>query len=194
MKDIDIKDLSVEDFIELKKQMDEAENDTTPYAVVDNDEISVVGDPNNTELEKHDYVMGFLYPNTDEWRKQIFKNGDTIINETPNYIMVKRMYEDVWVPPRIFTNVQTSVIELLQFFNVVMDDGEIRDMEVDEMLEALKLLKPEMVEAMCHVMATVLRIPYEEEEYMSQIYCMRALVQLAAQFPEVFNGADFFSE
>ena len=61
IKDL-MKDITYEEFVEMKKKMDEAEEDTTPYAITDGDEISVVGDPNKTEIKKNDYVILFAYP------------------------------------------------------------------------------------------------------------------------------------
>ena len=51
IKDL-MKDITYEEFVEMKKKMDEAEEDTTPYAITDGDEISVVGDPNKTEIKQ----------------------------------------------------------------------------------------------------------------------------------------------
>lgn len=198
MADIDIKDMlkdiTYEDFIEMKKKMDEAENDTTPYAIVDDDEVSVVGDVNKTEVVKQDYVIQFAYPNTPQWKQRLESEGVKILKETPNYIGVERHYKDVWVPPRVYTAVQTAFGELYQFFNVVMEDGTIRDLNEEEIVQAIRMLSQEMMESMCHAVATVLRIPQAEEQCMLPTMTMAAVIRMIQDFPEIVNGMDFFTD
>ena len=192
IKDL-MKDITYEEFVEMKKKMDGAEEDTTPYAVTDGDEISVVGDVNKTEITKHDYVIQFAYPNTPQWKERLKSEGVEIMKETPNYLGVERTYKDVWVPPRVYTAVQTAFAELYQFFNVVMEDGTVRDLTNDEIIEAIRMLSQEMMESMCHAVATVLRIPQNEEACMLPTMTMTAVVRMIQDFPEIINGMDFFT-
>ena len=104
IKDL-MKDITYEEFVEMKKKMDEAEEDTTPYAITDGDEISVVGDVNKTEIKKSDYVILFAYPQKPQWKERLKSEGVSIKAETPNYIVVEKTYKDVWVPPRVYTSV-----------------------------------------------------------------------------------------
>lgn len=193
IKDL-MKDITYEEFVEMKKKMDEAEEDTTPYAITDGDEISVVGDPNKTEITKYDYVIMFAYPQRPQWKERLESEGVEIKQETPNYIIVKKTYKDVWVPPRVYTAVQTAFAELYQFFNVVLKDGTIRDLTDEEIVEALRMLPQEVTDAMSHVVATVLRIPQSEEEYMVQTTIIGAVIKMIHDFPEIINGMDFFTE
>lgn len=185
-------ELSLEEFMAIKEHMDEAENDETPYAAVKYNQIHIVGDPNKTEVKKKDFVIQFAYPNTEAWRKQI--KEEEIFNETPNYIGVERHFEDVWVPPRVQTAVMTAFTELYAFFTIVMENGEVRDMELDEIKMALRELNQEAVEAMCHAVATVLRINPREEDFMLTTSTATCLIQMIDAFPEIINGMDFFSE
>lgn len=188
------KNITYEEFVELKKRMDEAENDTTPYAIVDDGDISVVGDVNKTEITKHDYVIQFAYPNTKAWKDRLESEGVKILKETPNYIGVERTYKDVWVAPRVYTAVQTAFAELYQFFNVVMEDGTIRDLTDEEIIQAIRMLSQDMMESMCHAVATVLRIPQQEEACMLPTMTMAAVVRMIQDFPEILNGMDFFTD
>ena len=114
--------------------------------------------------------------------------------ETPNYIVVEKTYKDVWVPPRVYTAVQTAFAELYQFFNVIMEDGSIRDLTDTEIVEALRMLPQEMMESMYHVVATVLRIPQSDEEFMLQTSTTGAVLKMIQDFPEIINGMDFFTD
>lgn len=193
---MDISKMTVEEFIAMKKAMDEAENDDTPYAIMDtaNDELQIVGDPNKTELKKYEYKIQFAYPNTEKWEKVLDDADVKVLKKTDNYLGVERTYKDVWVPPRSYMAVQTSFAELYQFMNVVSDDGEIRDLTDDEIIVALRMLDQEMMDAMYHAVATVLRIPQEEEEFMLPTLTMAAVMAMIKDFPEIINGMDFFSD
>lgn len=193
--DMDIKNMTVEQFIEMKKKMDEAENDTTPYAITDDDNnVLVVGDVSKTETKTHDYTIIFYYPNRPAFRERLEKEGVDIIKETPNYLIFKRTYEDVWVPPRTYTAVQTSFVEVYRYFNVITENGELRDLTPDEIIEAMKLLDDEMIERMVHAVATVLRIPREEEECIYSLAIPEVMTQMIVDFPEIINSVDFFTE
>lgn len=193
--DMDIKNMTVEQFIEMKKKMDEAENDTTPYAITDDDNnVLVVGDVSKTETKTHDYTIIFYYPNRPAFRERLEKEGVEIIKETPNYLIFKRTYEDVWVPPRTYTAVQTSFVEVYRYFNVITENGELRDLTPDEIIEAMKLLDDEMIERMVHAVATVLRIPREEEECIYSLAIPEVMTQMIVDFPEIINSVDFFTE
>ena len=191
---MDVKEMTVEQFIEMKKKMDEAENDTTPYAVAENDDISVVGDVNKTEIKKHEYVIQFAYPNNDYWKDRIKREGAKILKETDNYIGVEKRFKDVWIPPRVYTAVQTAFAEVYQFFKVATEDGNVRDLTNEEILEALRILNQTMVESMCHAVATVLRIEPEEEQCMLPTSTMVTILLMIEDFPEVINGMDFFTD
>lgn len=189
------KDMTVEDFQAIKKKFDEAENDTTPYAVVDDEQtINVVGDVTKTDKKQNDYTIMFYYPNRPKYREMIDKEGVEIIKETPNYLVFTRTYKDVWVPPQIFTNVQVTMAEVYQFFNAVTEDGNLRDLTEQETIEILNMLSQDMIERMCHAVATVLGIPEWEEKCMYSIGIPYVIIQFAEDFPEIINGVDFFTD
>lgn len=185
-------ELSLEEFMAIKEHMDGAEEDTTPYAAVSDGQIHIVGDPNKTEEKSDDFSIQFAYPNTEYWKSQI--DEKEIFSETPNYIGVERTYKDVWIPPRVQTAVMTAFTELYAFFTIVMDNGEVRDMNIDEVKMALRELNQEMVEAMCHAVATILKIPQREEDFMLTTSTAVCLIRMIDAFPEIINGMDFFSE
>lgn len=193
IKDINMNDLTVEDFLELKKKFDDAENDTTPFAIVDdNEDIRVVGDVTNTEVKKADYVIQFAYRNTPQNKETL--EEEKIFNETENYIGVERVYKDAWVSPRRFTTVQATLIQLYKFFNAVTPDGQIRDLTPDECLVALHTMNDEMVDAMCMVVAETLGIPPEDAQYILVTSAVAACMKIAQDFPEIINGVDFTTD
>lgn len=184
--------ITYEQFLAMKEKFDKAENDTTPYAIVPNDdEIKVVGDVNKTEANKHNYVIQFAFRNTPYNKELLTAANEKIIGETENYIGVERTYTDAWIPPRKHTEVQSVLVQLYKFFNAVTEDGEIRDMTPDETLAALRTLNDEIIDAMCDVLGVILNIPSEEREYILLPSAIEASLQVIDDFPEVVNGADF---
>lgn len=179
-------------FEAMKKVFDKAEDDTTPYLAVANDEVNIVGDPDKTERKKGTYTLLFGYPNTPYWKKQL--EGEEIVSETENYIGIKKTYEDVWVPPRVQTSVTTAFVELYRFFVMATEDGSLRDLTPDETIEVLRILNQDMIDAMCHVVATVLGLDTRVENFMLPMATATAMMEMAQDFPELINGADFFIE
>lgn len=194
--EMDIKNMTVEQFIAMKEAMDKAEEDTTPYVITDEDDgLQVVGDPNKTEVVKYQYAIQFAYPKTDIVRKSLKDMKDCVVTkETDNYIVCTRTFKDVWIPPRIYPQVQTAFAELYRFFNAITDDGGLRDLTDDEIIEVLKMLGQDMIEAMCHAVATILRIPEQEEQCMISITVMPVIMRMIDDFPEIINGMDFFTD
>jgi len=186
---MDTNEITYEQFLEMKRRFDAAEDDTTPFAVVDDDEIKVVGDVNKTEIKRADYVIQFGYPNTPETKEKL--SDEKIIGETENYIGVERTYKDAWISPRRFTDVQATLVQLYKFFNVVTEDGTIRDLNPDEALMALREMNGEMIDAMCAVVASVLNIPPQEADYILLPSAISASLKIAEDFPEVVNGVNF---
>ena len=194
--EMDIKNMTVEQFIAMKEAMDKAEEDTTPYVITDEDDgLQVVVDPNKTEIVKYQYTIQFAYPKTDTVRNTLKDMKDCVVNkETDNYIVCTRTFKDVWIPPRIYPQVQTAFAELYRFFNAITDDGGLRDLTDDEIVEVLKMLDQEMIEAMCHAVATILRIPEQEEPCMISLTVMPVIMRMIDDFPEIINGMDFFTD
>ena len=56
------------------------------------------------------------------------------------------------------------------------------------------MLGQDMIEAMCHAVATILRIPEQEEQCMISITVMPVIMRMIDDFPEIINGMDFFTE
>lgn len=195
IKNMENNEMTYEKFMAMKQAMDNAENDTTPFAVVDDNEVKVVGDANKTETKKRDYVLKMAYPAAAEWREYVknLKNAK-VFNETPNYLGVERTFSNVWVPPAVHTAVQSTFLDLYKLFYIITEDGQIRDMTNDEVMQALSILNQEMCEAMYHAVATILKINVDEEQFMLASPTAQVVVKMIDDFPEIINGVDFFTD
>lgn len=181
--------ISKEDFEEIKRRLDEAENDDTPYAIVANDEIGIVGDADKTELKKGEYTIRFGFPNTDAWKSHI--DPEEIFRETENYIGVEKTFKDVFISPRRHSTILSAFTELYAFFNFIMDDGDVRDLTEDELPMALKMLD-ENADATYNAVAAILGIDSDVAEWMFETDVTMALLKMIKDFPEIVNETDFF--
>lgn len=186
---MDTQNITREEFEELKRRFDEAENDATPFAIVANDEVGVVGDPNKTETKKGTYTVQFGFPNTKEWKEQ-FK-PEEIFKETDNYIGVEKTYENVFISPRRHSTILAAFTELYAFFNYIEDDGELRELKEEEIPAALELLD-DNIDAVYRAVGAVLGIDNALCEWMLHTSATYTLLKMVSDFPEIVNETDFF--
>lgn len=178
-----------EEFEEIKRTMDKTEEDNTPFAIVTENEVGVMGDPNMTEPKKGEYTIKFGFPNTEEWKKVIEPNE--IFKETENYIGVEKTFKNVFISPRKHPTVLAAFTELYAFFNYISEDGEVRDLTEEEIPMALQMLD-ENIDAVYRAVGAVLGLDPDVSDWMLQTSASYALLQMIHDFPEIINETDFF--
>lgn len=186
--------LQVEQLDDLKQAIKEAEQDDTPYIGIKDDEIHVLGNPNKTEIEAADYVVHFAFPNTEEWRRRAEANGDEIgqTTEDNRYFLCKRRYKNVYISPRRMGGLVSALAQIESFIYKITDNGEVKELSYDEMMSMATVMNGELSDATYDVVATVLRIPYEEMEWMLPINAIENAVKIAKNNPSAVNEADLF--
>lgn len=178
-----------EEFEEIKRTMDGTETDDTPFAIVTEDEVGIMGDPNKTEMKKGEYKIKFGFPNTEEWKKAVDPNE--IFKETENYIGVEKTFKNVFISPRKHPAVLAAFTELYAFFNYISEDGEVRDLKDEEISMALQMLD-ENIDAVYRAVGAVLGLDPSVSEWMLQTSASYALLEMIRDFPEIINETDFF--
>ena len=186
--------LKMEDLDNLKTAIQEARNDDTPYIGIKDDEIHILGDPNKTEIQAADYVVRFAFPNTEEWKARSMSMGDEIGGTTDDgrYFFATRRFKDVYLSPRRMGAVVTTIAQVESFLYKILDNGEIKEMSYDEMVAMMTVMNGELSDATYELVATVLRIPYEEMEWMLPLNTIMNAVQIAKNNPAAVNEADLF--
>ena len=186
--------LKMEQLDDFKLAIKEAEKDDTPYIGIKDDEIHVLGDPNKTEVKSADYVVHFAFPNTEEWRARAEANGDTIdkFTEDKSYFLVKRNYKNIYLSPRRMGAVVSTLAQIESFLYKILDNGEIKELNNDEMMSLLNVMNGELSDATYELVATVLRIPYDEMEWMLPLNTVENAVKIAVNNPSAVNEADLF--
>lgn len=186
--------ITIDQLGELKGAIEKAREDDTPYIGIKDDELHVLGNPNETEIKAADYVVHFAFPNTEEWRARAEANGDEIdkFTEDKSYFLIKRKYKNVYLSPRRMGAVVSTLAQIESFLYKIMDNGEIKELNTDEMMSLMNVMNGELSDATYELVATVLRIPYDEMEWMLPLNTIENAVKIAVNNPSAVNEADLF--
>ena len=186
--------LKMEQLDDLKQAIKEAEKDDTPYIGIKDDELHILGNPNKTEVKSADYVVRFAFPNTDEWKARANANGDSIgkTTEDGRYFLAERTYKNVYLTPRRMSGVVSALAQIEMFLYNITENGEIKDMSYQETVAMMQAMNGELSDATYDVVATVLRIPYDEMEWMLPMNTIENAVKIAKNNPSAVNEADLF--
>lgn len=178
------------DFLKMQNARKRAEEDDTPFLVMDGDKMKIPGDANKTQVKKHDYTIGFAFPAT--WKDRF--DPKDIVKEVGQYIVVDIEYKDVFLNPRLQMTAISALVELEPFFNKVYDNGEVKDLTVDEVRDVLRYLDDDMTKALYHAVAVILGVDKSIEEYMLISDVIATSIMITEDFPEAINEANVFFE
>lgn len=123
---------TLEDIQKIDKGIERAREEDKPFPVYSGDEISVIGDANKTELEKVDFEITFRYGKDEFYALYdvLPSNG----KETPNFVILKHVFKDVYVNPRNDTLLAEAIIKIVPFFQ----EFERLQAESDERIEKIE--------------------------------------------------------
>ena len=186
--------MTIDQLGELKGAIEKAREDDTPYIGIKDDELHVLGDPNKTEVKSADYVVHFAFPNTEEWRARAESVGDKIEKTTEDgrYFLTTRKCRNVYLSPRRMGAVVSTLAQIESFLYKILDNGEIKELNNEEMMSLMSVMNGELSDATYELVATVLRIPYEEMEWMLPLNTIENAVKIAVNNPSAVNEADLF--
>lgn len=181
----------------LLEVAEEVKKDDTPYVAIADEEINVLGNPNKTEVKKHDYVVDFAYPNTKE-NKEALKNGGFEIKfESENYLRFEREFKNAYIAPRYATDIIEAFTRVQTFINkvtVIDDEGnlEISVRTDEEMLDVMRELNTEMEDAIYRAVGKFFRLSEFETDCMVLPSVIFNAIMIAANNPDLMNGSEVF--
>lgn len=186
--------INVDQLDELKGAIEKAREDDTPYIGIKDEELHVLGNPNKTEIKPADYVVHFAFPNTEEFRAKAQADGDEIgkTTEDGRYFLAKRIYKNVYLTPRRMGAAVSTLAQIESFLYKITENGEIKELSNDETQALLTVMNGELSDATYELVATVLRIPYDEMEWMLPLNTIENAVRIAVNNPSAVNEADLF--
>lgn len=186
--------INVDQLGELKGAIEKAREDDTPYIGIKDEELHVLGNPNKTEIKPADYVVHFAFPNTEEFRAKAQAVGDEIgkTTEDGRYFLATRIYKNVYLTPRRMGAVVSTLAQIESFLYKITENGEIKELSNEETQALLTVMNGELSDATYELVATVLRIPYDEMEWMLPLNTIENAVRIAVNNPSAVNEADLF--
>ena len=186
--------ITMEQFEAINDAKVKAQTDDTPYIGMVDGTVNINGNPNKTEIKPADYEVLFAFPNTDFFRKRIDAVGDEIVKEEGGYIIVRRVYKNVYLTPRKMSDAVTAGAVIESFLNKVTENGEVKALSYDELKGVIVDNFTEMKDSAYDLVASVLRIHPEEAEWMLPMQTVNVAIQIAVNNPALENESNFFTE
>ena len=163
----------------IKEGIDKAPESPTPFPVIQDDKLSVIGDANETQVNKHDYKIKFIIP------------ADYIDDKDEDEVKEVE-YKNVRITPRQRASVVTAMCRLLPYFRNVKEDGTVEDYQPEEVVALMSRFDDPMLDTLYNLVATVLRIDKELIEFMDYLSVIEATAQIILDYPDMVNEAEAF--
>ena len=173
--------MTVEQYEGIKAALDNAQESTVPFPVINDDELAVVGDANKTELKRYDYQVVF--------EKPVYEDG-----ELTGMKRETKTYENVFVKPRQNTQIVKWLASMLPYFYKVDEEGNQVEYTKLEMLSIFGKLDGVILDTMYELVAVILDIPDGEKDFMVGSSVMETVLKFIDDNPQTANEAmTFFS-
>lgn len=178
--------ITQEEFLKIANNLKKAEEDDTPFIVVKDDEVAVVGDANKTELKKNTYNLSFRFPLEDER----FKTEDSKV--VGSFYLTEIEFKDVFISPRKDLKIVASVMKIMPYFKKLYADGTLADRTNDELFAVFTSMSDEVLDAIYLLVQCVMGIPNDIIDNLLPSSALYACAKLIEDYPEIFNEADVF--
>lgn len=178
--------ISAEDFAAIGEKLKRTNEDNTPFPVVKDNEISVIGDPNKTEVKKNDYEIKFRMP------KSMFTEKPDGAQEIGSLYVLTVKYKDISITPRNDLKIVEAIMRIQPFFNKLKEDGGIETYTKEELFSLYAYAGDDVHIAMYNLVATFLGIDDKSGEYMLPMSVLDTINTIMDTHPEIFNEADVF--
>lgn len=172
---------------EISQALDAAEEDTTPYPVVADGNVNVVGDANKTEIQKHTFTVSFRFP-----KGIIPDEGADEVGET--WCLKRVKFPDVYITPRQDLAVLNAVVNVLPFVRNILENGKVEKMSNEEMLVIGATMSNQAIDAMYNLVMRTLGIEEDLGQYITAVSVLRNTAEILRAFPQLANEADGFFE
>lgn len=174
------------DLLKINESIKKAEKDNTPYPVVVDGKVHVVGDANKTENKSHDYIVKFRFP------KEYEQYFDEVSERIGDYIIVETEFKNVTISPRSDMKILASISRILPYVKKLGEDGSIGEFTDDELIEMCLSMPDEIEDAMYILTASILGVSEDMRDWMLATSVFGFISRFFDDFPEVVNEADAF--
>lgn len=174
--------MTEEQYTAILSALNKAQESTRPFTVVTNDTLAVVGDANDTKVNKYTYEIDFTKPEYDEEGNLVGRKRET------------KTYKNIFITPRQQSRVTKIIVMLLPYFRKMNEDGTVTEYTPFELAEIFTALDDEIYDVMYELVAYILKVPEEDKDYMELGSVLKAVLGIIADFPEAINEAESFFE
>lgn len=186
--------ITMEQFEAINEAKVKAQTDDTPYIGMVDGGVNINGNPNKTEIKPADYEVLFAFPDNALFRKRCDVTGDEIIKEEQGFIIVRRVYKNIYLTPRKMSDAVTAGAVIESFLNKITEDGEVKALSYEELKDVIVDNFTEMKDSAYDLVASVLRIHPDEAEWMLPMQTVNVAIQIAMNNPALENESNFFTE
>ncbi len=168
----------------MEQGIDNAKESPTPYPIVKDEKLSVIGDANETQLNKHDFTIVFRLP-----------EGVSDGKKVDGGVLKEVEYKNVFISPRQSGKVVASLCRMLPFFRKIIETADGKEgvsYTRDEVVEMLAEFGDEFIDYMYDLVAKTLKIDDALIDYMLPESAMTATVKIIQNYPEIVNEAEAF--
>lgn len=173
--------LTEEQYNGIMDALEKASETDIPYAVVKDDTVAVVGNANQTQLRKFEYEIEFDKPQYDN-------DG----NLMPEPLIEKKKYKNIFVKPRLNTQVVKWLAAMLPYFYKVDENGEMVKFTRLEALSIFGSIDGEILDTMYELVASILEIPDADKDYMSGSSVLATVTKFIDDNPQTVEEAKAF--
>lgn len=167
--------LTEEKIIQLKEARDKAMEDTTPFPVLKDGNLAVVGDANKTEINKQNFTLTFVVPDeTGEYKERVVE------------------YKDVFIRPRHAVTIQRLMTALQPLYSKIKPGGNIEDYTQEEMIELASAFEGQVMDQLYRLVGFVLGVNEELVDFIAPNSVIDAYRKIMVQYSDMVKASESF--
>lgn len=168
--------------LKIRDAMKKAEESETPFPILKDGELAVVGDVNDLGPHKHDYTVAFRFP----------KSAGTEGKEVGDYVITEVEFKDKFISGKSDFAVMRELVTLIPYFKNLNEDGTVTDRTEEELAQVVKELNDGIVDSIYRTIGAVLGIDNDMLERIPAHSAIQTITEIISNNSSAFNEADIF--
>ncbi|GHU63500.1 hypothetical protein FACS189418_6920 [Clostridia bacterium] len=189
-------EITFDEFMKIGKKLEEENKDDTPFSVVSQDKIAVVGNAEKTEKKVNDYKLVFKIPKAEADKVSSFLPQEKIkkieeIDDLPEYVYITVLYEKISIAPKDNNRLVQLLAGIIPFYHKITDD-RIEFLSENELGNLFLAYSADYSDAIIKLVRSFLPIPIPLQPYILPIIAARVVVELISAHPELLRETEHF--
>ena len=174
--------ITQEEMLKIRDAMKKAEESETPFPVLKDGELAVVGDVNDIGTHKHDYKVKFRFP---KW-------SGAKGTEVGDYVITEVEFKDKFISGKKDFSVIRELVTLIPYFNNLNEDGSVTERTDEELAQVVMELNDGVVESIYKVIGAVLDIEPDMLDCIPAYSAVSTIAEIIENNASAWNEADVF--